>query len=610
MSEDQKLALRVYHGPNLFAPHAAVVTEFPISYPIPLPQVQLAQYLGDVFSPEFREIVDLPSGVVSFMTAVERLAAAFHDLAGPCELPVEVEETDGGHSRLVIGFHVPETAEQACRLALRVAQEAFAPEPFTGLNKRAAATILSQARRMMWALQPDFIARSLMRIARTRNIPVYCVSPGSSIWQYGQGHSSWSCIESASHLNSLTGRLLAQNKVLSNQLVMRLGLPGVKQKVARAPESLSAIAGELGYPLIVKPVDRGKGLGVTTDIQNHDQLRGAFEQARPHSNFGVIVEQQIPGDDHRLAVFGGNFKWGARRSPPKVTGDGVHTLGELIDIENTKRTNADIATGFVSRIVIDAELRAFIAKQGLSLTDRPEAGLTIRLRGIANMATGATLADCTAQVHPDNREMAESIARCFHMECIGIDFMTSDISQSWRELACGVIEVNAVPGFSSDGRAEIIMEERFPPGNDGRIASFVLIGTEAELLEKVSDAVRPHVDGSLGQTTSEATYFAGHRRCDDTDTLPARVLALLLEPSCRALVIFASVEDIEKHGFPLDRCDLALIGGSCSAPTELGRLVASCADKVIAPVSSENFAAVALPSINATVDARMCRAAP
>src|SRR5690606_29814515 len=100
--------------------------------------------------------------------------------------------------------------------------------------------------------------------------------------------------------------------------------------------------------------------------------------------------------------------------------------------------------------------------QGFKPDDRQATGVVVQLRSTANISRGGTLRDCSAAIHPDNREMAESLARCFHLDAAGIDFITPDISRSWREVDCAVIEVNATPGFSADARAVQIMAARFP----------------------------------------------------------------------------------------------------------------------------------------------------
>jgi cyanophycin synthetase len=315
------------------------------------------------------------------------------------------------------------------------------------------ATAVEHAETMIRIYQPDFIACALMRAARKRGVPVYPVSPGSRIWLYGQGSAGLRFFEVANQRDSFTRSLLARNKFLSNQFITRLGFPGATHGIAKDPQSALHIAQKRGFPVVVKLLDLGKGRGVTTEISSGAELAAAFAKAIAASPKGALVERHIRSEDHRLAVIGGKLAWAVQRSPPRMVGDGSHTIAELIEEENRRRNDADVAAGFVTRLAIDADMLAVLSKQGFALEDRPQPGTSVRLRSIPNTSTGGQISDCTPSVHPDNREMVESIARGLRMDMLGIDFVTPDISRSWRELDCAVIEVNARPGFSSDERA-------------------------------------------------------------------------------------------------------------------------------------------------------------
>jgi cyanophycin synthetase len=448
----------------------------------------------------------------------------------------------------------------------------------------------------MKMLQPDPIPRALMRRAHARGMPVYAVSPGSRTWLYGQGRAGWNFFEVANHRDSYTGSRLARDKFISNQLVSRLGLPGVKHGIASTVEAAVRIAAHLGFPVVVKPVDLSKGRGVSVNVTSVEELRAAFAKASPLSRQGVIVERHVPGDDYRLVAIGGRFQWAIRRLPPRIVGNGENTVAELIDQENGRRSDADVAAGFIYRIRIDEDVHKVLAKQGLGIEDRPAGGAVIDLRSNANTATGGTLSDCTADVHPDNREMVEAIARNFHLDAIGIDFITTDISKSWRDLDCGVIEVNSTPGISSDDRAEIVLADKFPDGADGRLPSVVVIGDDCLLLAGVSAALGKHA-GHVGQTDGTETRIAGYLRCREGDTLADRVRALLLDAACEALVIGTTPQEIERHGFPLDRCDLALVGAGAELPRAMRELIGACAGTVISDVSAETFDRDAEPAV-------------
>ncbi len=58
---------------------------------------------------------------------------------------------------------------------------------------------------------------------------------------------------------------------------------------------------------------------------------------------------------------------------------------------------------------------------------------------------GADLIDVTDECHSQNIKMFEKIARIFDAKILGIDFLAGDISQSWQEQKCAIIELNSLP---------------------------------------------------------------------------------------------------------------------------------------------------------------------
>ena len=596
MSQETRLNFRACEGPSLFAPFPAVIAEFSSPFTAPIAAAKLAGRLANALPAQLPLSIAWPQGDVSFEQTAALLTAALQDLAGPCELPADLQYSDTGTARIAIGFYDQLAAVNACQSALRIAYALFASEADGADRNRTVAASIQQTTNTMRARQPDSITRALMIAARARNIPFSAVSPGSRQWCYGQGSVGSVFFGTGNQRDSLTGNSLVRNKFLCNQFVVRLGLPGVEHGLANTPQEAAQIANRLGFPVVVKPIDQGKGRGVSANIANVDELRTAFAKAASVSKQAVLVERHIAGDDHRIAVFGGKFKWCVRRSPPRIVGNDRNTIAELIDLENRSRSDADVAAGFVKRLVIDADMRAVLAKQGLAPDDRPAAGRSIVLRSIANTSTGGDSYDCSASVHPDNREMAEAIARNFRMDALGIDFMTTDISKSWREQTCAIIEVNSTPGFSIQSRADLIIADKFPPGSDGRLPSVVLIGANPAIVERVSEAVQAFVK-CVGQTDGNTTLIAGQPRCRDSDPLPARVLAMVLDASCEAFVIGAKPQEIERHGFPLDRCDLALIVEPTSISATMRKLIDACASEVVDDVTGQNFDDSALASI-------------
>jgi cyanophycin synthetase len=47
--------------------------------------------------------------------------------------------------------------------------------------------------------------------------------------------------------------------------------------------------------------------------------------------------------------------------------------------------------------------------------------------------------------HPDNIQLFKDIAKFFDIRLVGIDFLVPDISSSWQNQQCAVLELNSVP---------------------------------------------------------------------------------------------------------------------------------------------------------------------
>ena len=581
MSEAMQITFRVFEGPGLLAPFASVVAEFADPVVAELPDDALGNHLSRLLPTDLARRITPQRQETRFESIVADLATAIQDFHGPNDLPALAQRAGDGSARVLLGYHDAQATLLALQAGLALAAAVFGLASGQRVDSEALTTRVRHAVEVMRLRQPDYIARALIRAARKLDIPVYPVSEGSRVWHYGQGAVGVQFFEAGNQFDALTGMHLARDKFLSNQLLLRLGLPGVRHGVAGDTHTALQIARSLGFPVVVKPLNSGKGQGVSVNVANEADLQLAFASANRYSPGAVIVERQVPGDDHRLVVLGGKLAWAVRRSPPQVVGDGMHSVAELIKLKNRARGEDAVAAGFAVRLELDADMRALLAAQGLGPEDRPESGRVVRLRGIANTATGGTITECTATLHPDNRDMAETIARAFRLDTVGIDFMTTDIGRSWREGECAVIEVNATPGFSSDGRAETLLADKFAQGANGRIPSIVLVGaTPVQLDRFCATMVRSGL--RIGCTDSAQTRLANQTRFTQPASVASRTRALLLDPTCEALLVGVSAAEITQQGFPLDRCDLALVFGSPEVSAPLRKLIADCAGTVLA----------------------------
>ncbi|MEZ5563528.1 MAG: hypothetical protein R3F27_11305 [Gammaproteobacteria bacterium] len=588
MTEVLQVRYTVFQGPSLAAPFAAVAAEFQEPADAGMPAAPLAAKLATFIPPALMRRVVLPPGQVSFAQLAAALAIALQDLHGRLGLELQIQRLSGGACRILLGYHDAQASMMALETGLELATAFFNEAGGRRVDLQPIEARMQMLASILLLRLPDQTTRSLMRVARARGIPVYPVSPGSRIWLYGQGRAGLHGFVAASHRDSLSGSNLARNKLLASQLIAQLGFPGAGAAPVSNLADARMYVQKTGFPVVIKPNVGRQGKGVTAQIGSDQELAAAFETANRVASGSVLIERHVSGDDHRLTVIGGSLIWASCLAPPRVAGDGRRSIAELIDAENERRRKS-ARGGAAVELALDADMQGLLAKQGFSAEDRPAAGTEVALRSTANIARGGTLRDCTAEIHPDNREMAESLARCFHLDAAGIDFMTPDISRSWREVDCAVIEINATPGFSSDERAVQIVQARFPPGCDGRIPTVVLIGADEQLFRQAGDALQ--VNGTcLGMTDGRRTLLGGRERFVSSAPLPERVRGLLLDASCDALLIGVTPAEIEAQGFPLDRCSLALVSAGVELSAPLRQLVENCAERMAEVVSAPDCA--------------------
>ena len=220
---------------------------------------------------------------------------------------------------------------------------------------------------------------------------------------------------------------------------------------------------------------------------------------------------------------------------------------------------------------------ALLRDQGFGLSDVPPAGKRLLLRRNSNLATGGKLEDVTAVLHPDNRVMAETIARVLHLDAVGIDFMTTDPAISWRDGDAAVIEVNATPGLG-DVIAERVIAQKF--SGDGRIPAILVVGGATDTGAGIAQILSGR-GLSVGEVAPDSARLDGEQRFKSKTALPERIRALLLDPACGALVVTALPDEIAKCGVPHAKFGLALIAETAAVPAEIDSLIPTHVARVL-----------------------------
>ncbi|MDF2569284.1 MAG: cphA, partial [Sporomusa sp.] len=296
------------------------------------------------------------------------------------------------------------------------------------------------------------------------------------------------------------------------------------------------------------------------------ELEAAFTLAAQYDD-RVLVEEYITGRQYRLCVVNGKLVAGAERIPAHVTGDGLHTITQLVDI-----VNLDPARGYghsraLTRIDLDAASISTLSRQNLTVDSIPNAGQFVYIRDNANLSAGATAVDVTACIHPDTVTLVERAVRLIDLDVAGVDLVVPDISQPMSDGA--IIEINAAPGLrmhlypsagDSHNVGADIIDYLFPVGADGRIPIVAVTGTNGKTtVTRLIAHIFRHAGFKTGMTTSEGIYVDQECIARGDTTGPVSASMVLADPTVEAAVLEVARGGIVRGGLGYDCANVGII---------------------------------------------------
>lgn len=395
----------------------------------------------------------------------------------------------------------------------------------------------------------------VLRAAHARDIPFFPL--GGGVYLLGWGSKARRIDRSTTAGDPAIAAKLTQNKVWSANLMRTAGLPAPRHAVAATPEEALRAAHRLGWPVVVKPVDRDRGEGVTVGVADASLLAQAVTLARNMSRTRqVIIEREVPGVCHRLFIAHGRLLYAVKRLPKSVHGDGRHTVAELIRTAN-RETEALPPWRRTERYPDDDMAAAAIAAMGYSFDTVPAAGERISLRAIESTAWGGFDEEVTDRIHPDNLDIVLRAAELFELEVAGVDIITPDIALPWHANGAIINEVNYAPllGGGEISRRHVPEFVARLVDGDGRIPVEGFVGGAAALI-MARDRQEALVAASVRCfMTSHATTLAptGEEMHFPFASLRQRCHALLLDRRVEALVLAIQTDELLHIDLPVDR---------------------------------------------------------
>ncbi len=415
------------------------------------------------------------------------------------------------------------------------------------------------------ALGPSTAA--LVRAAEARGIPWLRLNDQSLV-QLGHGKFQQRIQATVTGRTPHIAVELASDKEETNKILAGLGLPVPQQELVQSETQAVRAARRIGFPVVTKPYNGNHGRGISIRLTTEEEVAHGFAVAREHSR-SVIVETFLEGDDHRLLVVNGELVAATRRTPGHVVGDGEHTVAQLIDAVNLDPRRGVGHEKVLTRLELDAQAQKMLERAGLTASSVPAQGATVYLRSTANLSTGGTATDVTDVIHPDNREMAERAVRAIGLDVGGVDFLSNNISESYRKIGGGICEVNAAPGFRmhvapSEGRARDVaapvIDMLFPPGAAARVPIAAITGTNGKTTTARMLAHITKMAGyTPGLTTTDGVYIDGQRTVAGDMTGPVSARMVLADPQIDIAVLETARGGLLRAGMGVNEVNVGAV---------------------------------------------------
>ncbi len=555
--------IRALRGPNLWSRHTAVEAVVACAES----EQAIAQLPG--FEVALRALFPaigplrphLEHGSVSLAHVLEAATLALQAQAG---CPVTFSRTAAteqiGIYQVVVEYSEEAVGRQALELAQALIQAAL---NHTAFDKDAA---IHQLRETDEDERMGPSTGAIVDAAVARGIPYRRLTKGSMV-QFGWGSRQRRIQAAEFDLTSAVSEAIAQDKDLTKKLLHAAGVPVPLGRPVDTVDEAWQVALEIGLPVVVKPQDGNQGKGVTVNIVDRAHMDIAFAAAAEIGE--VMVEKFLPGSDFRLLVVGNKLVAAARRDPPQVLGDGVHTVRELVDIVNSDPKRGEGHATSLTKIRFDDIAIARLALQGLEPASVPDKGRRVILRNNANLSTGGTATDVTDDVHPAVAAQAVAAAQMIGLHICGVDVVCESMLKPLEDQHGGIVEVNAAPGLRmhispsfGKGRnvGEAMVSNLYAAGDDGRIPVVAVTGTNGKT---TTARLIAHLFTSsglrVGMTNTDGVYVDG-RQIDSGDCSgPKSARNVLMHPDVDAAVFETARGGMLREGLGFDRCQVAVV---------------------------------------------------
>ncbi len=404
---------------------------------------------------------------------------------------------------------------------------------------------------------------SMVLAAEDREIPAVRLNNGNLI-QFGYGKQQRRIWTAETDQTSAIAETISRDKDLTKSILESCGVPIPQGRAVDHAQDAWDAAQDLGLPVVVKPVDGNHGRGVFINLDTQQEIEAAYAVAVDEGS-GVLVERFIRGNEHRLLIVNGKLAAAAKGQAALVTGDGIHTVDELIALQ----INSDPRRGRgeeqpLNPVRIDSAARLELKRQGFDAESIAPLGCEVLIQRNGNVAF-----DCTDEVHPEVAAIAATAAKAVGLDVAGIDLVTEDISRPLSETGGAIVEVNAGPGLlmhlkPAEGLprnvGKAIVDYMFPPGDE---KTFPLIGASGSsgttLVTRLMFHLLTQNGMQTGLSNSEGVKVNDRALTTSVSSTWSNTQRLLLNCQIEAAVVETDGMQILTEGLDYIKCLVGIV---------------------------------------------------
>lgn len=264
-----------------------------------------------------------------------------------------------------------------------------------------------------------------------------------------KNHSEY-IIGQSSSKTSAAAKYAVGNKFLAKNLLSKVKINVVKGKLFNKDnfDEIYQFIEEIGYPIVIKPVDGAHGNLVFIGINNKEDCEIAAKKIFQKKEL-ILVEKEFKGKEFRFITTAKKVLSVTHRDPANVVGDGVHSIKELINLKNKDPKRGDKTEKPLTKIKIDDVVKQNLREKKINTDYVPAKNEKIYLRKESNISTGGDSIDVTDFVHPEFKKIAVRAVKAIPgLAYAGVDLMTNkDISEKPNKNNYVIVELNSSPGI-------------------------------------------------------------------------------------------------------------------------------------------------------------------